>query len=294
MDDTLTVTWTDPRGIVWDLTSGDRGVKLDIGQSGLGWSRIRHSLIRDDTALAASRVAPAELDLIIRLDDTKYAEDYYRLSSEWWEQANSPFMEGTLAVARPGRAPRTRRARLRESPGTTWPYDPGLRGQERPAELWPLLCMSPWWSGPEQEIAHRYNTNAPTRLYYTDDGHGWPLQIGASSHATGKHITNTGAGPMWPNWRIRGPMAGARVGVADDLLAVAGPLGSGDEMIIVTDPTRRAVWDVDTGDTLFHLVSGTWAPIPAGQRVPVVIDVDGIAPGAAIIATAAEQHAQAW
>lgn len=294
MTETLQVTWTDPRGVVWDLTRGDRGVILARGQSGLGWSEISHHY--DRGAWRSVTVGVGMPALAVRLDDRLRGEDYYRLHSEWWESANSPFEVGTLSVARPGRMPRTRRCRLGPEPGTTWDYDPGLAGIERPAEAWPLAGVSPWWEGPPQVV-----TFSPAQIatgggtpFYGRSGAGWPLYIGDAAAAEEAYLDNAGVGPMWPTWTITGPAAFPRVGTADGQLTYAGTLAAGEQLVIETDPTRRRAYEATTGENRMALVSGAWLPIPRAERVPLVLAAEGMTAASSITATAAEQHATAF
>lgn len=294
MTGTLQVTWTDPRGVVWDLTRGDRGVILATGQGGLGWPEIKHRY--DGPEWRSVTVGAGMPELSIRLDDRLRGEDYYRLHSEWWEAANSPYELGTLAVARPGGMPRTRLCRLGAEAGTVWPMDPGLVGVERPAEVWALAGVSPWWAGPEQAVTFTPAQvgGATGKPFYGDTGAGWPLHIGDAQAAAEAFLTNDGIGPMWPTWTITGPAAFPRVGTAEGVLTYAGTLAAGEQLVIETDPARRRVYEAATGESRWALVSGAWLPIPRAERVPLVLAAESMTAASSISATAATQHATAF
>lgn len=292
MTDTLQVTWTDPRGVVWDLTRGDRGVILARGQSGLGWSEISHHYAGGVWRSVTVDVGmPA---LAVRLDDRLRGEDYYRLHSEWWESANSPFEVGTLSVARPGSGPRTRRCRLGAEPDTTWDFDPGLVGVERPAEAWPLAGVSPWWEGQPQSVVFSPVQSGDAIPFYGPSGAGWPLYISGSVTVEEAYMDNRGVGPMWPTWTITGPAAFPRVGIAEGQLTYDGTIADGEQLVIETDPTRRRAYEAATGENRLALVSGEWLPIPRAERVPLVLAAEGMTDDSSITATAVEQFATAF
>lgn len=295
MANTLQVTWTDPRGVVWDLTRGDRGVILDRGQSGLGWPEIKQHY--DGPTWLSATVGVGMPKLLVRIADHLRGEDYYRLASEWWEQANSPFDTGTLSVSRPGQMPRTRVCRLGIEPDTEWDYDPGLPGTERPPELWGLAGVSPWWEGTPQTVTFTPGQVAGAAggtPFYGASGSGWPLYIGAAAAAEDAFLTNTGTGPMWPVWTITGPASFPRVGTAEGTLTYSGTLAAGEQLVIETDPARRRVYEASSGESRWALVSGAWLPIPRAERVPLVLAAEGMTAASSISVTASAMHATAF
>lgn len=94
MVETLKVEWQDPRGKVWNLTSGTEGVLLDVGQSDFTLSKIEHNYIRGNTQWSSAQVQRAEPSLKVLVGDTLTGMDYYRVADEWWGAANSPFETG--------------------------------------------------------------------------------------------------------------------------------------------------------------------------------------------------------
>lgn len=294
MTETLSVIWTDHRGIPWDLTTGDRGVRLELDQEGLGWAPIKH--VYDGTAWRSASVGTVVPKLRVIFDAHLRGEDFYRLHSEWWEQANSPFHPGTLAVKRPGKLPRTVRARLGTEPDTSHRYDPGLPGYERPPELWALTTEDSWWAGSPQTA-----TFTPGQVgiasgtpFYGTSGAGWPLNIGSSAAAEDAFLSNDGVGPMWPVWTITGPAAFPRVGTAEGQLAYSGVIAAGEQITIDTNPAHRRAWEESTGESRWSLVSGTWAPIPVGERVPLVLVAESMSAASSISVTASAQYAQGF
>ncbi|WP_066583950.1 hypothetical protein [Corynebacterium provencense] len=297
----LTVTWTDPRGKIWDLSGGTEGVILDLGQEGLDWSGIEHTWLRGDSVWAAARLSRGIHPLKISIGYSPATgwftgDALYRLIDEWWTQANSPFELGTLTVTRPDGETRSRRLRLAESPDTSYTFDPGL-GEEPVVEAWVLTGDGPWWEGPEQ--VYRYDADdvsGTSTPFYGPTGAGWPLYISAGVSAGDAWVANRGQGPMWLRWTIAGPVVNPVFGIGDAVLAYQGSVLSGQIIEVETDPTMRSV--IDTADiarpSLYEQVSGTWAAAPVGDRVPVVIRADSIGAGGSITATGRAKYARAF
>lgn len=296
----LTVTWTDPRGKVWDLTRGTEGVLLDLGQKGWGWSELEHVFTRGDSQWAASRVKRGIHELKVTVGwspDTGYFEGdaYYRLADEWWSLANSPFEKGTLTVTRPDGVQRSRRLRLWESPATEYTYDPGI-GQEPEPELWALTGDGGFWQGAEQSFVYRLQnmSGGNGTPFYGNSGSGWPLYISSGATAAGAVIDNLGQGPMWLTWTLIGPMSNPRFGADGGVLAYNGFIPAGEVIEVVTDPAGRTVVEQGSGENRYGFVDGVFSPAPVGKRIPLVISAEGMTSASSITVTAREQFARAF
>ena len=280
----LTVTWTDPRGKVWDLTAGTQGVILDLGQEGLGWAELDHTFTRGDLIHVASRVKRGRHNLKVLVGHGLTGQEFFDLYREWRTQANSPYEEGELAVTTPAGDTRTRRLRLNDTPDTSHAFDPGL-GLSYTPELWSLTGDYGWWLGPEQRIQYTPNSMAGGNdmPFYGQSGAGWPLYIANAYRASDAYISNTGQGPMWLTWTLAGPMSRPRVGVVGSSeLVYEGDLLASEVVQIITDPAGRAVVEASTGASRYGQVTGTWAPAPVGSRVPLIVGAGSMGSGASI------------
>lgn len=290
----LSVIWTDPRGKEWNLTTGEQGVILDMGQAGLGWSPLDHVFTRGDTVHSSSRVKRGIHNLKVLVGWNVTEDDFYRLYSEWWTEANTPFALGELKVIRPDGTTRSRRLRLFDSPDTVFSFDPGL-GIDPTPELWSVTGDSGWWMGTEQvaEYTQASLKGGNQTPFYGNSGRGWPLYISAAYSATGAVIDNLGQGPMWLTWTLVGPMANPRVGVAGNELVFQGTLLAGEVVTITTDPASRAVVD-SGGNSRYGAVAGTWAPAPVGKRIPLTVGADSMGAGSRIYLSGRALYAQAF
>lgn len=292
----LKIEWHDPRGKVWHLTEGTEGVVLDLGQAGLGWSALNHVFTHNDLQHAAATVGRGIHTLKVLVGHGLAGAEYYRLANEWWAEANSPFKPGTLVVRRPDGVVRTRRLRLFESPDTEHVYDPGI-GQENGPELWALTGNGSWWYGPEQVTTFTRDdvTGGSSTPFYGDDGAGWPLHIAGAYHAGDAWLSNEGQGPLWLKWTLTGPLTSVRFGVEGvGVLSYSGTVAAGEVVEVNTDPTNRYVTEIVSGDNRYNEVTGIFAPVPVGGRVPLTIVAEGLSTSSAVTATGRASFARAF
>lgn len=295
MVDTLTTTWTDYRGKVWDLGRGTQGVILARGQKGLSWGAIDHTWVRGDQNWSATRVGREDHTLAVEVGWGLTGQDHYGVRSEWWSEANSPYNLGRLRYTRPDGVSRYRDLRLAASPGVEYDYDPGL-GLENGVEPWPLTGNGGWWNGDEQ--VRRFSledgsmgpsTGTP---FYGPDGAGWPLYIGQSARAEDAWVTNMGQGPAWAVWTLEGPMTNVLIGVqGGGVMAYTGDILAGEVVEISTDPGNRYAVEVDSGDSRYQWVSGSPTVVPTGDRVALTISAEGMTSASSITASVTELFA---
>lgn len=291
LTETLRIEWVDHTGDVWHLTEGTEGVLLDIDQEGLHVSEIEHTYVRGDSQWAGSVVKRAEPDLKITVGDGLTGMEYYRLADRWWTVANDPAKTGTLRVIRPDGVVRELRCRLRTTPGTSWHYDPGAGFEDVPVELWPLTSAQSHWEGPEQSIV--FGTDALAgdggTPFYGPEGHAWPLYIAPLTTAADVFISNRGQGPQWLTWTLVGPIASIQFGVAGGVLAYSGGIAAGETVVVTTEPGYRYAVESGSGQNRYTHISGTFAPVPVGDQIPLYINAEGMTSQSAVIVSTREQ-----
>lgn len=266
----LDLTWTDPRGKTWKL-DGSMGIRLDLDQEGLGWGAIQHDF-SGPGALPMSRVDRSTIALKVIVGEALVGDAFLDLRSEWWSQANSPFMDGTLTVARRnGR--RTKRLRLHDTPDTVWKHNPLLPGEERPVELWALIGMDAWWRGDTVTTTlFSANSFATTSVpFFGPSGRGMPLHLSPLPNAR-KEVANPGQAPLWPTWIIRGPFTDLQLGSEGNVLVIDS-VPANQELRIVTDPRTREITGFDGAR---RLVGGQFSQLaPGAQAVRAAARVVG-------------------
>ena len=286
----LKVEWIDPRGVTWTLTEGTEGVLLDAGQSDFHLSPIQHTYVRGGTQWAGSRLERAEPSLRVLVADGKTGAEYYKLADTWWSEANSAHKTGVLRVTRPDGEVRELRCRLRDTPATTWEFDPGSGIRDNPGEAWLLTSPSSYWEGPEQSISFGQSAvSGGTTPFYGASGRGWPLYIAPLNTASNLFIANRGQGPQWLTWTLTGPLTSVRFGVEGGVLAYSGSIAAGETVVVTTEPGNRYALEVGSGENRYGKISGVYAPLPVGDRLPVTIVAEGMTSASSVIVTAREQ-----
>jgi hypothetical protein len=290
-DERLTVEWVDPRGKVWNLTDGTEGVILDVGQSDFTLSPLEHHYVRGGTQWAGVTRERAEPSLKVVVGYDLKSSAYYQLADEWWSKANSADHPGTLRITRPDGVVRYLTARLRDTPGTTYQFDPGAGLDDPPGEPWLLTSPSAFYDGDMQLTRFTLDSLAVGTPFYGPDGTGWPLYIGEAFSAGNITAENNGEGPVWPVWTLTGPLSNAYLAVGDGRgLTFDGALGDGQSVRITTEPGARSVVDLTTGESLYSVVRGTYQPIPAGREIPMTITADGMTTSSAIEVRFSEKY----
>ncbi len=292
MPEHLKIEWIDPTGQTWNLTEGTEGVLLDVNQSDFHLSPVEHTYVRGGSQWAGAQVKRAEPSLKVLVADQKTGIEYYALADKWWSQANSPFDVGVLRVTRPDGEVRELQARLRDTPGTEWAYDPGSGIDDNPGEAWLLTSPSSYWAGPEQSVRFASSVvGGGGTPFYGPNGYGWPLYISEATSAQDLFISNRGQGPVWVTWTLVGPMSAVRIGVEGGVLAYDGAIPSGEQVVISTEPGNRYALEAGSGENRYGKLSGVYAPVPVGERIPLTITAEGMTEESSVIVTAREQFA---
>ena len=124
---------------------------------------------------------------------------------------------------------------------------------------------------------------------YGPTGKGWPLYIAPLNTASNLFIANRGQGPQWLTWTLTGPMTSVRFGVEGGVLAYSGSIASGETVVVTTEPGNRYAVEVGSGENRYGRLSGSYAPLPVGDRVPITIVAEGLSSESSVIVTAREQ-----
>lgn len=105
-------------------------------------------------------------------------------------------------------------------------------------------------------------------------------------NATGSaSIGNDGDVPVWPTYAVTGPVVGFRVGVGAGTVD-GGAVAAGATVWVNTHPSRQTVGfsrDGNNETAWAALTARTFAPIPAGERVPITVDLTNPGTGARVL-----------
>lgn len=293
-DNLLKIEWVDPRGKTWDLTSGKQGVFLSVGQSDFGMSPINQIVTAAGTHIATQR-DPLQPSLAVDVGYRLSGQAYYDVAEEWWGFATPAEDPGTLRITQPNGKMREAKFRLREAPGTSWDYDPGLPGRDRPVEAWLLQGYSPWWDGARQFLTYSRGEISRYEPFYGKNN-SWPLHI--TSHAlTGEaYFRNTGQGPMYPIITAMGPLPSFVVQFGASAIEYNAPIPVGKIISINTEPGQVYAEDLGDGSNVLKNVRIRnridFPSIPRGESVRVSIRTPSTDTRSRIVVSATEKFAR--
>lgn len=138
-----------------------------------------------------------------------------------------------------------------------------------------LVAESPFWEG--DRILVQWDTVADEPLLP-----GPPFTIAGSNRMDSAVLDNPGDVAAWPVWRVWGPCATARVGLAGRVIEIPFSIADGEILEIDTSPDAQTamliVNDVggDEGtDRTGDLGAAEFAPVPAGEALELSLDAAG-------------------
>jgi hypothetical protein len=284
----LVMTWDGWDGSTWPLTDAARGVFLGIdGIEGLTkpqytqWTQSSPSVagqwFRGSVADPRKVFWPLEI--------------YSDVSSEAWVDLEAKFWKtmrvgkyGTWKVTGPRNETRSLRCRFVDDGAKAFTYDPVQAAWAAYGVT--LVADQPFWSG--SPVSRSWQGSDPVDFFNGEDK-ATPFRIGSASTLANARITNPGDEPAWPVWIIIGDSEAASVGIGTSVVEVPFEVPGGKALVIDQDPTVQtavmynytpaagSVPESFTGgvDRTSDLGAVAFAPIPAGQNVPVAIELTG-------------------
>lgn len=195
-----TVTYYDPAGGVWPLTTRSLGWKtLAEGVSGLG--AVPYELTTDPRARGGATLRHAQAQARQIVWPLQVQGDTHLEFIGRWRQLATAFTRtlrdgpGVLEIARPDGSRRQIAVHYQEgwegrgTKGSGWIVD---------VAVMTLLCEDPYWIDPVPVIVHR--EQAASGSFFT------PYPTVSSSQVLGATtVTNPGDTVVWPEWTITGP-----------------------------------------------------------------------------------------
>lgn len=272
---TMTATWTDPNGQVWDLTdiSPDLGWFTLNGPSGWGANPIElvtDPLARGGEQVRTVRVQPRTIQWPLHIYGETHQEfvNRYRQLLRAFTSTTYTQTPGVLTVSRPDGRSRMIYAYYKE----------GFEGES--GENWlsanPVLnlwCPDGYWLDAEDTVISR--TQPAASNFYS------PFYTIGSSQVLGfTSVTNPGDVDAWPRWVVTGPMT-KLTGISLTLgvqFSLTYTLTVGQQVRITTNRiTVRGPGDVNLSGALNWPDAVLWQLV-AGENL-VQFQVDGAAAG---------------
>lgn len=293
MTDQYEVIWIGADGSKWNLSTGEQGVFLSTGLSDLGLSGIEHTRTSQGIWTGVT-LSPVEPTLAVIIGHNLRGQARLDLLREWWTKANSAHETGTLRFIRPDGTVREIEARLRDAPDVTYGHDPSLNWEWTP-EPWLLTTDSPYWAGSLQTLTYsREGFDYYQPLYGTESQPGWGLYISGKKVTGNRTITNTGDGPMYLEWFLRGPLSDVTIESYRQTFTYRGEVAAGDFVKITTRPGQVGAVNytaAGTTDSRIRNISEqlSFSPIPEGATADIRITAANLGANGSVQAVGVEQ-----
>lgn len=270
----LAQTWTGWDGSLFDLVGGTEGVWLtgDADVIGLGYGP--GELFSTSSPAVAGSTFKGSRDLerpvqwSIATASRQGSSDFIALERAFWRTMNRN-RSGVWTVSLPGGETRTLTCRYANTTDALT-SDPVAAGAAEYTVN--LVANDPYWYGtPVKAGPFAVGSSAP----FFGSG-GPPFTISEASTFASATITNPGDVDAWPVWTIRDAATSVTLVVDGHTIATTHTLSAGDVAVIDTDP-RRQSFTVNGTRVRGVLSPHNFAPIPAGETVPLGIAVVGSA-----------------
>ena len=288
----LDMSWTGWDGSVWPLTDPASGVFLVAeGVRGLSMPAATHYR-RRSPVLHGSTWTGFTLDdrscfwPLLLFSDAGSAEWAARDTAFW--ATMHPARTGTWTVRTPSGGERTLRCRFAGDGDKAYARDPHLYGwADYGVEL---AAEWPCWQG--QPVVRRFVASGPRDVFpaATDP---WVVWISSGASIDAATLTNPGDLPAYVDWHIDGPASSVTVGVGATRITYGAPIPTSG-LDIFTDPARMAAVDGLGVDRTDALSPAEFAPLDAGQDVPVVAELTAPGAGAKVVASLVPNYLRAW
>lgn len=288
------MTWT-AKGITWPLTDRGTGIFLRPGVRGLG-TITSSRLTSESPAVAGSRyeglsVLDREVFWPLRIYCPDGSIAWMLRDRAFWSGMD-PDDTGVWEITHPDGAKRSLRLRFLNDGDHTRAKNPMRLGWDNYNIT--LTAEQPYWEGAPE--VQSFKAPPPPEPFFEPDG---PHLINISSGYSVEDaaIDNFGDVESYPRWFIDGEVTAAAVGVGGVVVNVPFTVPYGQCLVIESDPSLElgaTLYDITVtgagkkpsariiGTDLINPVDKTtdlgeadFAPIPAGQQVPLSLTLTG-------------------
>ncbi len=262
----LSWRYTAPGGDAWELTDWESPViKLKGAQVATPtfehWWQDAQQI--DGSSWGGGRAARGSLFLPLMVRGS---------SSRNWLEENSRFVrtldprqEGVVRVSRPDGEWRELVVRYESGAEWTIETDPAKSRSYTYGITW--AAGDPYWRG--EPVSRRFPyESSPAFLP------GPPFTLGGVAVLGRANVTNPGDEVAFPQWRVVAPFTDFKVGVGASFVRIVQSKASGwididmrPDMLTITDEAGVSRWEWAT--------DADFEPIPAGQNVPLTVDIGG-------------------
>ena len=265
----MNMLWTGYDGSVWDLTTGRTGACMLAGVRGLTMPEVTHHKSRS-AAVPGSRwrgssTEEREVFWPIQLYHDTSSEEWVARDRAFWATLQ-PHRTGVWSVTQPSGEKRTLTLRFRDDGQAAFNYDPAMTGWMNYGIT--LDAEQPYWEA--APISATWRAGSPTSFF----GGSNVVTIASGQEATSAKIDNPGDVPTYPVWTLTGPLSAATLGINGRSINVGFSIASGQTLVIDTSPAALTAM-MGGVDRIASLGTSDFAPVPAGNGIPISLAVVG-------------------
>jgi hypothetical protein len=286
MPQNMRMTWESWDGTVWDIANGTEGVALMNGVRGLNMPEVtRHT--QTSPAVHGSRrtgwiANEREVFWPVLVYKPIGDPNWHELDSKFWRSMH-PDKPGTWTVTDPDGRTRKLSCVYKGDSGHVTDVLPSVTGWEKYGIY--LAAEQPFWTG---EVIRRGWSASSSLNFFTGNGDG-KKYIASASSTSKANITNPGDLDAWPKWTVIGPSTSTTIGIPGRTITIPFNIPAGKAVEIDTNPAKQTILYGDymaSTTSAFGTIKNTvnkfadmgaidFAPINAGEKVPLTITING-------------------
>ncbi|MDQ4502187.1 hypothetical protein [Sinomonas sp. ASV322] len=287
----------------WDLTAPQEGLGIvREGVEGLSFPAYQH-IVQESPALAGqwhrgSRAKARRVFWPLCIWADASSDAWAVRDAAFWASLGDtlePGQTGTWTVVTPAGSRRHLACRFEDDGGHAFSHDPFQKGWEVYGIA--MAADGPYWAS--DPISQAWGASASRAFLPSAPGE--PYWVTSGSLLGAASITNPGDVPAWPRWTVVGGSTSVSAGVGGSVVEIPFPVPHGKAVVVDTDPRAQTAkygdWDEATRtlsnavDRTRELGAADFAPVPAGQNLPLSIAITG---GGSVTAEITPLHRKAW
>jgi hypothetical protein len=282
------VTLTGGDGRTWDLNNGPVVLLAGVQQLLGGTAPITHwwkqAPMVDGARRSGMRTERQDLPLPVKTVGASW-QAWRSIDSDFFESISPDNGELVITIIAPDRQSRSLRAWYVDNGDVEDVLDPLMR---RRKSYVLELSAEPFWEGAVvRPLPFKVGAEAP---FFP----GPPFHIAESTSTQKATVTNPGNLPVWPRYTITGPATSWTVGIGTSVISSIVPLGSGDKVLIDSEPGQRTILN-QAGDRVFkNMTDADFAPIPPGVNVPLVATINGYSTASSVAVEFTPLYRRPW
>ncbi len=289
----LSMKWVGADGSVWALSDASDGTVMMPGVRGLSMPPVIHHRAAHASVPGARwrglQVDVREVFWPLQVYSGDGSQAWLEKDRAFWKSLD-PAKTGTWVVTQPDGTARSLKLRFVDDSEAAFTHDVALSGWSSYGIT--LAAEQPFWEA--APITKAWQNGAPVPFF---GGVGGPaFVISPGNDLTSAKIENPGDVPVYPVWRVYGPISSATVGVNGRNITLPFEITAGQMVEIDTRPSAQTAMKGPLGgplsfDWTYKLGAIDFAPLPPGKTSTLSLTMSGTG---SISATFTPLYYRAW